>query len=82
MDPNEEPQEIDHCNEIMAKIGYDGFFQKMFKIIYVCGLTIFSAMLYMNIILALSIPNHWCHVPGRERTNFTMQEWKEITLPK
>lgn len=82
MDPNEEPQEIDHCNEIMAKIGYDGFFQKMFKIIYVCGLTIFSAMLYMNIILALSIPNHWCHVPGRERTNFTMQEWKQITLPK
>ncbi|XP_026477381.1 carcinine transporter-like [Ctenocephalides felis] len=29
----------------------------------------------------MSIPDHWCYVPGRENTNFTLQEWKNITLP-
>lgn len=39
-------------------------------------------MIYMNIILALNIPDHWCNVPGRERTNFTLHEWMDLTLPR
>ncbi|GLV42087.1 uncharacterized protein CBL_04954 [Carabus blaptoides fortunei] len=39
-------------------------------------------MPYLNIILVLSVPDHWCHIPGRENTNYTLEEWKNLTLPK
>ncbi|PSN43702.1 hypothetical protein C0J52_18636 [Blattella germanica] len=35
-----------------------------------------------NIILAVTLPNHWCHVPGRNETNLTIEEWKQLTIPK
>ncbi|KAL5284853.1 hypothetical protein ACFFRR_006894 [Megaselia abdita] len=44
-------------------------------------LSYFGGMIYMNIILALNVPDHWCVVPGRNNTNFTLEEWKNITLP-
>ncbi|XP_049957869.1 solute carrier family 22 member 7-like [Schistocerca serialis cubense] len=32
--------------------------------------------------IAMQTPDHWCHVPGREYTNFSREEWKNITIPK
>lgn len=40
------------------------------------------AMPALNIILALTSPDHWCHVPGRNETNFTLSEWKMLTVPR
>ncbi|XP_067629935.1 carcinine transporter-like isoform X2 [Eurosta solidaginis] len=39
------------------------------------------ALVYMNIILVLAVPDHWCTVPGQELTNYTLEEWRRITLP-
>ncbi|XP_049779727.1 solute carrier family 22 member 7-like [Schistocerca cancellata] len=30
----------------------------------------------------MQTPDHWCHVPGREFTNLTLDEWKSATIPK
>lgn len=77
-----ENQEEVAFDKIMEMIGNDGKFQKRFTYIFNISLMIFASMIYYNIILALNVPNHWCHVPGREFTNFTVDEWKHKTLPR
>lgn len=69
-------------DKIMEMAGDEGPFQKRFNYIFNAGLVFFGSMIYMNIILALNVPEHWCHVPGREHTNFTNEQWKHLTLPR
>lgn len=71
----------DPFQHIIEKAGNHGRFQLIYNIIFVMGLAMAGAMCYMNIILALNIPDHWCTVPGREKTNFTLNEWRKLTLP-
>lgn len=67
---------------IMEMVGNKGAFQRRFNYLYNIGLIICASMLYMNIILALNVPDFWCHVPGRETTNLTEEAWKNLTLPR
>lgn len=67
---------------VMQSVGNNGSFQKRFNYLYNLIFAIVAAMPCMNIILALSVHDHWCHVPGREFTNYTIDEWKNLTLPK
>ncbi|KAH8382648.1 hypothetical protein KR009_004598 [Drosophila setifemur] len=72
----------DPFQQLMAKAGNHGRYQTLYNFVFVGGLAFSGAMIYMNIILALNVPDHWCMVPGRENTNFTLEEWRDITLPK
>lgn len=72
----------DPFQAIMEKAGNHGRYQTLYNYVFVAGLAFAGAMTYMNIILALNIPDHWCTVPGRENTNFTLTEWRDITSPK
>lgn len=69
-------------DKVMELAGDEGPFQTRFNYIFNAGLVICASMVYMNIILALNVPEHWCHVPGREHTNFSLEEWKHLTLPR
>lgn len=69
-------------SDLLDDIGRNGLYQKRFNVLFNFVLVFFVAMPYMNIILALFVPDHWCIVPGREFTNYSFQEWKEITIPK
>ncbi|KAH8346625.1 hypothetical protein KR084_007129 [Drosophila pseudotakahashii] len=72
----------DPFQAVMEKAGNHGRYQTLYNFLFVGGLAFSGAMIYMNIILALNIPDHWCTVPGRENTNFTLEEWRDIVLPK
>ncbi|XP_037729815.1 carcinine transporter [Drosophila subpulchrella] len=72
----------DPFQTVMEKAGNHGRYQTLYNFMFIGGLACSGAMIYMNIILALNIPDHWCTVPGRENTNFTLEEWRDITLPK
>uniref|UniRef100_A0A1A9ZQ56 Major facilitator superfamily (MFS) profile domain-containing protein n=1 Tax=Glossina pallidipes TaxID=7398 RepID=A0A1A9ZQ56_GLOPL len=77
-----DPGECDDPFQIvMEKAGNHGRFQLIYNLVFVSALATAGAMMYMNIILALNIPEHWCTVPGREKTNFTLAEWRRLTLP-
>lgn len=67
---------------IMEKVGNCGPFQRRFNIIFNIGLIVFASMIQMNIILAMNLPEYWCHVPGMESTNITLDLWKNLTLPR
>lgn len=68
--------------KVMELVGNEGTFQNRFNAIYNAGMIFCGALLYMNFVLSMSVPDHWCHVPGREYTNFTDDEWKNLTLPR
>lgn len=69
-------------DNIMERAGDDGRFQKRFNYIFNVGMAICASLCYMNVVLALNVPEHWCLVPGREQTNYTVEKWKELTLPR
>ena len=68
--------------KIMELVGNEGRFQNRFNFLY-NGLVVFiGAMLARSFIFSMTVPDHWCNVPGREFTNFTIDEWKQFTLPR
>ena len=75
------PKETDPFDRVMQIVGYNGRFQKIFTLIFVMALTSIGALVYMNIILALNVPDHWCYIAGRENTSYSIVEWRNITLP-
>lgn len=69
-------------DKIMEMTGNDGPFQRRYNYIYNFGMVGIAGMAFMNIILALNVPDHWCHIPGRENTNYSLEQWKNLTLPR
>jgi hypothetical protein len=74
-------QEDRAFDKIMELVGNDGKFQRVFNHFYNVGLVCFASMAFMNIILVLNEPDHKCRVPGREKFNVTLDEWRNLTLP-
>jgi hypothetical protein len=74
--------EGDLFNELMEHVGMEGKFQSRFNYLYNMGLMALVALPTLNIILALTSPDHWCRVPGRNETNLTLSEWKTLTVPR
>lgn len=66
---------------IMKAVGNNGKFQKRFAIWFNFIFVFLASMPYFNFIIALSIPDHWCTVPGKELTNFSLEDWKTLTIP-
>ncbi|XP_049809003.1 carcinine transporter-like [Schistocerca nitens] len=68
--------------EVLDSIGSRGIFQKRLNIVFNCVGPCLN-MLSVNVFyLAMQTHDHWCHVPGRERANLSLEEWKNITIPR
>nr|CAD7448068.1 unnamed protein product [Timema bartmani] len=79
-DKNEETEDA-MFETLFTQIGSRGKFQKRFNYLYNMLFVMLVSMPYYNIVMALAVPDHWCHLPGRNGTNYTLDQWKEITLP-
>jgi hypothetical protein len=77
-----ENEEEDIFESLMERIGMDGKFQSRFNLLFNMAFVFTVAMPSFNIMLAVTLPNHWCHVPGRNETSYTLEEWKNLTLPR
>lgn len=78
----DQSDEGDILEALMEKVGMDGKFQTQYSLIFNIGFAIAATMCVNNIVLALSKPNHWCHVPGRNETNYTAGEWRRLTITR
>ncbi|XP_063227631.1 solute carrier family 22 member 21-like isoform X2 [Bacillus rossius redtenbacheri] len=67
---------------VMREVGMAGRFQRRFNLVFNLVLVVFATMSNLNLVFAMAVPAHWCHVPGRERANLTLHQWKSITLPR
>ena len=68
-------------DKILREVGTYGKFQKKLLICLILPYILVYAFLNGYLFL-LGVPDHWCHVPGRENTNYTLQEWKDMLIPK
>lgn len=78
----EKPEEQNVLLErLLQSVGNNGRFQLRFNVIFNVAFVLFASLIYMNVVLILNVPDHKCHVPGRELTNLTAEEWRSLTLP-
>nr|CAD7458839.1 unnamed protein product [Timema tahoe] len=86
--PTDAPCDVMEENEetlfdgLMREVGMNGFFQKRFNVLFNLVLVVFATMSNLNLVFAMAVPGHWCYVPGREETNYTQTQWKQLTLPR
>lgn len=66
--------------EILQKVGNNGKFQRRFNILFNFIFIMFVCMANSSLYIIMFVPEHWCYVPGREHTNFTLEEWKQFTI--
>lgn len=68
-------------DRIMETVGNDGKFQRRFNFLFNFTICMMVSMSFMNVMLVLNDPEHWCYVPGRNETNYTIEEWRDLVLP-
>jgi hypothetical protein len=69
-------------DELIQHADSSGRFQKVFNNLFNFCAVFLCVMSVYSLVLAMEVPDHWCHVPGRESTNFSLSEWKNLTLPR
>jgi hypothetical protein len=67
--------------ELLAYIGSYGTYQKRVMYFFMIPLLLFIPMSRLAFFIQMQIPDHWCSVPGRNLTDFTVDEWKSLTIP-
>ncbi|XP_047112509.1 uncharacterized protein LOC124789257 [Schistocerca piceifrons] len=68
--------------EVLDAIGSRGKFQTRLNIVFVCFASCFDLMSVNMFYLAMQTPDHWCYVPGRELSNLSVEQWKNLTIPR
>ncbi|XP_046994542.1 solute carrier family 22 member 7-like [Schistocerca americana] len=68
--------------EVLDSIGSRGKFQMRLNVVFVFFASCFNLMSVYMFYIAMQTPDHWCHVPGREHTNLSLEEWKNFTIPR
>ncbi|XP_049859887.1 solute carrier family 22 member 7-like [Schistocerca gregaria] len=79
---NGNPKVAPAFEEVLDSIGSRGKFQTRLNIVFNCVNPCICLMSVYIFFLAMQTPDHWCHVPGRETANLSLEEWKNITIPR
>lgn len=74
-------KQVEWFEDILDTVGTRGKFQFRLNLLayFACALVSQAGQSHYY---ALFVQDHWCHVPGREFTNYTLEGWKNLTLPK
>ncbi|XP_047104001.1 solute carrier family 22 member 7-like isoform X2 [Schistocerca piceifrons] len=79
---SEEASENVKFEDIIDQIGGNGKFQLRHNIIFICLSATFLSMTIYGKMLAITVPDHWCFVPGIEKANVSVDTWKDMTIPR
>lgn len=69
-------------NEMLEKVGSYGPYQKWRIILILVPVSFFVAFTMNVLLFQTVVPEHWCHVPGRQNTTLSLEEWKALTVPR
>ena len=69
-------------DDILEMVGNANWFQRRLIYVLVYPVSFLLAWMVLNILFMVSVPDHWCLVPGREMYNMTLQQWKNLTIPR
>ncbi|XP_071441246.1 organic cation transporter protein-like [Hetaerina americana] len=74
--------EAELFEKLLDDVGSKGYYQNRFNIIFNFALITLFAMPFINYIMVMTVPDHWCFVPGRKDYNLTLEQWKNIFIPR
>ncbi|XP_069166369.1 solute carrier family 22 member 1 [Procambarus clarkii] len=69
-------------DDVLEQIGSFGRYQKFAIFILLFPSGFFSAFMMNQLLFQVVVPDHWCHVPGRETTGMSTDEWRALTIPR
>lgn len=69
-------------DEILEMIGTEGKFQKILLYAVLCPIVTVSPFLILITVFMWDTPDHYCHVPGRDDLEMSLEDWKNLTLPR
>ncbi|XP_046383065.1 carcinine transporter [Ischnura elegans] len=75
-------EDRDAFDNLLEDAGSHGKFQIRFNVIFNFSLSAIVSMSFLNYVMAMTVPDHWCHVPGATGANISADRWKELTLPR
>ncbi|XP_069172937.1 solute carrier family 22 member 21-like [Procambarus clarkii] len=67
---------------LLESIGSFGRYQKYAIFLFLLPVSFFNAFMVSQLLFQLMVPDHWCHVPGRETTGLTRDQWRGFTIPR
>ncbi|XP_076064252.1 organic cation transporter 1-like [Oratosquilla oratoria] len=68
--------------DILKKSGGYGRYQKRILFQIMVPAIFYSSLQANLIVFQTVVPPYWCDVPGRDKTDYTMEQWKNLTLPE
>ena len=68
--------------DILEQVGNYGPYQKQLIYRFLIPIVTMWSFFSMGHLFQLATPDHWCRVPGRQNFGFTVDEWKNLTLPR
>ncbi|XP_013787158.1 carcinine transporter-like [Limulus polyphemus] len=69
-------------NQALKQVGDFGLYQKLLCAFLIFPSAALCALVYFTQFFIIMVPNHWCYVEQPGSSNFTLEEWKNLTLPK
>ena len=76
------PMEPKDFDQLLAIVGEYGKYQKKLVYLFIYPMGVVLPFFIMVFFFQVAVPSHWCHVEGRERLGFSVEEWKNLTIPK
>ena len=78
---NKKPGNLSSFEKLLGAVKADGAYQWRLILVFMIPMAFTYSIAQRNGIILMSIPNHVCHVPGREFTNYNQEEWHNLTIP-
>lgn len=68
-------------DDILQTVGSFGKYQKLRIAVLFVPISFFFGFTSTSAMFELVVLPHWCHVPGRENTSLSPEEWRNLTVP-
>ncbi|XP_042880465.1 solute carrier family 22 member 7-like [Penaeus japonicus] len=69
-------------DDLMTVVGNHGRYQRWVLAGIIAPTSFFVGFTVNLMLFQLPVPDHWCHVPGRENTSLSPEAWKNLTIPR
>ncbi|XP_066968410.1 beta-alanine transporter-like [Macrobrachium rosenbergii] len=68
--------------DLLASVGSFGPYQKWMVGFVLIPVSFIIAYVNHSLVFQLAVPEYWCHVPGRTQTSLSLEQWKNLTIPR
>lgn len=73
---------VEEFDDILEVVGSFGRYQKWLLLLIFMPVSFFAAFTSNLFLFQMVLPDHWCHVPGRENTSLSVTAWHNLTRPR